>query len=1478
MAITKNLVVTLKNDIAKPKEKMFVYRDDVGIEMVIELKDFNYSIDAVENRNNIQKAYALFRTPANKTYQYTNIKISDGKLVFTFSQDIVNVMQEIGEYELQFQLYDKENNRLTIPSYNFYVKEPLTIDGELVDTAVVDESIIAGFGEEQDYIFVITDGYIKTEWKTGDLITKERLNKVENALSVITDAVNSKAEISQLHNHENKEILDTISANKINEWDNKSNFNGDYNNLTNKPTIPTKVSDLLNDSGYLTEHQDISGKVDKVDGKSLISDDEIERLATLKNYDDTNINLQLNDIESEINELKEGNINLSNYVTKDELSEKADKTELHSHNNKSVLDGITSNKIIEWDNKSVFSGNYNDLTNKPTIPTKVSQLTNDEGYLTSIPNDYITDSELNAKGYLTEHQDISHKADKTELHSHSNKNVLDGITTSKITEWDNKSTFDGNYNSLTNKPTIPTKTSQLTNDSGFITTVPSEYITETELNAKGYLTQHQDISHKVDKISGYSLVSDTEISRLATLENYDDTEVRELIDEANMSLEESVKFEVVGEGITVPPNEYVTETELNITINENILSLKKEHYITPQMYGAKADGVTDDSIAIQNAIKNLPKDGGVLYFPSGTYIHGDGTTTGLSYEIDTKYPEGHAYYPCPLLVPGDKTSADVGRDIRFILDGFRNLTIIGNGAIIQSHINNGETRNNGLFKISNCENLIIDGLTIDAKREERGIKFTDYDPGLDMGRSNIAIEKCNRVIIRNVKSINGAMDGLSLASDGQAIGNKDVLIEKCIFNNNHRQGISIEGATNVTVRNTECSLNGTGKGIMPKSGIDVEAYGNTSDGGTYGFNNNITIEKCYFDSNGYQNITVNNQSYNTIIKECVLKNAYVNAQVGNSAKLINNKIIDCKISTGFQLIAYNDILYGRDGFIINTNDVNPNCCAVIEHNTFDLTPSVTVTNNFSNILYIVGKEIFRYNHVKNAISSSGSAYSSSHFSCIEVTNNTFELTSTVFDGQNVKTTLNFSKSDKLKRYGDNYLIGYTHTSNDASDKNNYFRTDYSLTKSVNSNTLDISKIYKLPAYDGIMNIRVVYLEQEEEIILCKKGGYSYHNILRRARDLGSVQLVNLYKDANYFYIKYTYSNTNTEVKMAYSFPNTTINNYIYKQPLEVTSLSATSLTKINPTETTLLTTSLKANYDKAYTHSTSTHAPTNAQKNSDITKAEIEAKLTGTVSSHDHSQYITNNWGSENAGKVLMVGSDGRLSLYDLADFDPNAQVFNLTQNYTNVSSDVTLRKIKETLPLTLQLTTTNGKDMGNVIVTMGGVDITSDVYAKGKTTGTINIPAVTGDIVIQATALNYTNLAEINRTNTTDETIWINNAEMNVNGTVNKNRRGYVLTNYIPVKHWDVVRVKGLIFGEYHDLNIYKANKEWWYTQDVETVLNNSFIRELNTEAEYENGYLTFRVGHYENGDLGIKYIRMGATLQSSLDDVIITVNEEIN
>ena len=47
--------------------------------------------------------------------------------------------------------------------------------------------------------------------------------------------------------------------------------------------------------------------------------------------------------------------------------------------------GITNQNINNWNNKSDFSGDYNDLSNKPTIPTipeNVSAFNNDAEYTT----------------------------------------------------------------------------------------------------------------------------------------------------------------------------------------------------------------------------------------------------------------------------------------------------------------------------------------------------------------------------------------------------------------------------------------------------------------------------------------------------------------------------------------------------------------------------------------------------------------------------------------------------------------------------------------------------------------------------------------------------------------------------------------------------------------------------------------------------------------------------------------------------------------------------------------------------------------------------------------------------------------------------------------------------------------------------------------------------------------------------------------
>ena len=122
------------------------------------------------------------------------------------------------------------------------------------------------------------------------------------------------------------------------------------------------------------------------------------------------------------------------------------------------------------------------------IPTKTSDLQNDSGFITSIPEEYITETELNAKGYLTSHQDISGLQPKTDNGlATTNKTVVGAINEIK-TEIDNIEVSDSG-GGLTTEQTqqlqtayehsqsrhvqssdIPTKVSELYNDSYFVTT------------------------------------------------------------------------------------------------------------------------------------------------------------------------------------------------------------------------------------------------------------------------------------------------------------------------------------------------------------------------------------------------------------------------------------------------------------------------------------------------------------------------------------------------------------------------------------------------------------------------------------------------------------------------------------------------------------------------------------------------------------------------------------------------------------------------------------------------------------------------------------------------------------------------------------------------------------------------------------------------------------------------------------------------
>ena len=124
----------------------------------------------------------------------------------------------------------------------------------------------------------------------------------------------------------------------------------------------------------------------------------------------------IDELKAYIDSIATGDIDLSNYVTKSELQAKLDALDI----NIDLSSYATKEELTQAINSIDLSA-YAKKTDIPDV----------SGYLTSIPEEYVTETELNAKGYLTEHQDLSAYALKTEIPTVPS---LDGYATTEYVD------------------------------------------------------------------------------------------------------------------------------------------------------------------------------------------------------------------------------------------------------------------------------------------------------------------------------------------------------------------------------------------------------------------------------------------------------------------------------------------------------------------------------------------------------------------------------------------------------------------------------------------------------------------------------------------------------------------------------------------------------------------------------------------------------------------------------------------------------------------------------------------------------------------------------------------------------------------------------------------------------------------------------------------------------------------------------------
>lgn len=158
----------------------------------------------------------------------------------------------------------------------------------------------------------------------------------------------------------------------------------------------------------------------------------------------------------------------------------------------------------------------------------------------------------------------------------------------------------------------------------------------------------------------------------------------------------------------------------------------------------------------------------------------------------------------------------------------------------------------------------------------------------------------------------------------------------------------------------------------------------------------------------------------------------------------------------------------------------------------------------------------------------------------------------------------------------------------------------------------------------------------------------------------------------------------------------------------------------------------QSDIDKDYEITTMSFSNTQSHRTSDSYKSMVTgyiAGLTGSTLQEKMVRYFINTIGFSTSEINAFVA--------DMLTGTP-VGYYKVTGNYINVSNSNGADLIDGGTAYNGTLTAASG-DM-NVTVVMGGVDITSAVYADGV----INIPSVTGDIVITATenvTVDYTNL-----------------------------------------------------------------------------------------------------------------------------------------
>lgn len=466
----------------------------------------SFEFEILNDTLTTEQVIALFKfTDSNKIWKTTGT-VEGNKVKVTFDTTLITQNETV----ICYLYFDEEQRTSDTFRFKFKVKvseidkmSRYEVKERFINnTVIVDRLDVVTKDELKEALKnvggIATEGLL-TEVKAEELYAKKtdvvdntNFELVKNrvlALELKTDkdTIYDDSEVKErLTTLENKSPVDLSNYATKEELRNVSGSQPLADNLVTKEELENKhyISDVSN-LATKEELQEVRNSQPTVDTSNLVTRDEL----TAKNY--------LTEHQSLDNLVTKQELEEKHYLTThQDLSEYAKKSELYN-------DTPLKERVTALESKAIEGGAYDDKPIRDRLDVLEAKHDNDTIYddtevkrrLTEIESKpavdtsvFVTDEKLAGKGYLTEHQDLTPYALKSEIPQPYNDTPLKERVEVLETKVDKDTVYNdtelrNRVEVLENKPNV-----DLTN-----------YVTTEQLENKHYLTQHQSLDNLVTK-------------------------------------------------------------------------------------------------------------------------------------------------------------------------------------------------------------------------------------------------------------------------------------------------------------------------------------------------------------------------------------------------------------------------------------------------------------------------------------------------------------------------------------------------------------------------------------------------------------------------------------------------------------------------------------------------------------------------------------------------------------------------------------------------------------------------------------------------------------------------------------------------------------------------------------------------------------------------------------------------------------------